>query len=156
MIHRGIVALASAVLLLAGCAPAETAVRAHTSPTENAGPSLTHRVSPTAPGGTARPQAGAARALPVKALSELPAEAATTWRLVVNGGPFPYSRDGVVFQNREGRLPSRGRGYYREYTVPTPGSRDRGARRLIGGGGTREIYYTGDHYRSFVVVDVRR
>jgi ribonuclease T1 len=67
------------------------------------------------------------------------------------GGPFRYRKDGAIFENREGRLPRRARGYWREYTVPTPGEDDRGARRLIGGD-RRELYYTRDHYRSFRVV----
>jgi len=80
----------------------------------------------------------------------LPPEAIDTLRLIERGGPFPYPRDGVTFQNREHRLPERPRGYYREYTVPTPGSPDRGARRIIAGGDPPEVYYyTGDHYRSF-------
>jgi ribonuclease T1 len=90
------------------------------------------------------------------ALSSLPAEAATTVRLIENGGPFPYPRnDGAVFHNNEHRLPSEPDGYYHEYTVPTPGSPDRGARRIITGGhGT--FWYTGDHYETFQRVDVRR
>lgn len=145
------------MMLLAGCAPAEQAARARTSsPTATAGQGAKDRVSPTGRPATARPKPEAAGTLPIKALSALPPEAGATWRLIVSGGPFPYSRDGVVFQNRERRLPARERGYYHEYTVPTPGSRDRGARRLISGGGTEELYYTGDHYRSFVIVDVRR
>ncbi|MFE3453685.1 ribonuclease domain-containing protein [Nonomuraea sp. NPDC059194] len=95
-------------------------------------------------------------ALPERALSSLPAEAAKTWRLIQSDGPFPYRRDGVVFQNRERLLPPQKRGYYHEYTVPTPGSRDRGARRLVTGSDVDELYYTGDHYRSFVVVDVKQ
>jgi guanyl-specific ribonuclease Sa len=80
----------------------------------------------------------------------LPPEARATLQLIAEGGPFPYDRDGTVFQNREGRLPSRPRGYYREYTVPTPGSSDRGARRIISGGDPpTEYFYTDDHYRSF-------
>lgn len=82
------------------------------------------------------------------ALSALPAEARETLALVRRGGPFPHRRDGVVFENRERRLPRRPRGHYREYTVPTPGARDRGARRLVTGR-DGELYYTGDHYRSF-------
>jgi ribonuclease T1 len=78
----------------------------------------------------------------------LPPEARETLRLIERGGPFPYAKDGTVFGNRERRLPPRPRDYYREYTVPTPGERDRGARRIIiGGGGER--YFTADHYRSF-------
>jgi guanyl-specific ribonuclease Sa len=80
-----------------------------------------------------------------------------TLQAIEQGGPFPYSRDGVVFQNRERRLPERPRGYYREYTVPTPGERDRGARRIVAGGNPPEVfYYTADHYRSFRKVEIRR
>jgi guanyl-specific ribonuclease Sa len=86
----------------------------------------------------------------------LPPEAVRTLRLIEAGGPFPYDRDGNVFQNREGRLPQRPRGYYREYTVPTPGSRDRGARRVISGGDPPEVlYYTDDHYRTFRRIEDR-
>lgn len=80
---------------------------------------------------------------------ELPEQARTTLALIRQGGPFPYAKDGSVFHNREGRLPARERGYYREYTVPTPGSRDRGARRIVAGGGSAEFWYTADHYRTF-------
>ena len=82
--------------------------------------------------------------------ASLPAEARETLRLIDRGGPFPYRRDGIVFQNREARLPDQPRGYYREFTVPTPGSRDRGARRIVAGGSPPVVfYYTPDHYRSF-------
>jgi ribonuclease T1 len=95
--------------------------------------------------------------LPVRALSQLPPQAAQVWQLIQHGGPFRYRQDGVVFGNRQGRLPPRLRqpGFYREYTVPTPGERDRGPRRLITGGAA-ELYYTGDHYVSFVAVDPKR
>jgi len=82
------------------------------------------------------------------AAAELPYEAQQTLVLIKDDGPFPYSRDGIVFGNYEKRLPLRQRGYYREYTVKTPGSRDRGARRIIAGRAD-EFYYTDDHYRSF-------
>ena len=82
------------------------------------------------------------------AAADLPREARETLQLIERGGPFPYRRDGVVFGNREHRLPARPRGYYREYTVPTPGAKDRGARRIVAGA-TAERYYTDDHYRSF-------
>lgn len=78
----------------------------------------------------------------------LPAEARQTLVLIKAGGPFPYPQDGKTFQNREKRLPQREPGYYREYTVKTPGAHDRGARRIVAGRGG-EYYYTDDHYRSF-------
>jgi ribonuclease T1 len=81
-------------------------------------------------------------------VADLTPEARQTLALIRAGGPFPYARDGVVFGNREGQLPKRGRGYYHEYTVGTPGARDRGARRIVAGEGG-ELYYTDDHYRSF-------
>lgn len=89
----------------------------------------------------------------VKPLSKLPPEAIVTWRTIQKGGPFSSSRDGVVFENREKLLPGKPASYYHEYTVPTRGSDDRGARRLVTGK-EAELYYTDDHYVSFVVVDV--
>ncbi len=92
----------------------------------------------------------------VVALSELPTEVAETWHLIERGGPYPYpDDDGTVFQNREGLLPAEDPGYYREYTVDTPGSDDRGQRRLVTGA-EQELYYTDDHYESFVTVDPDR
>lgn len=89
-------------------------------------------------------------------LSSLPRQAAATVRLIAAGGPFPYPRnDGVVFHNAERHLPRERDGYYREYTVPTPGSPDRGARRIVTGA-PGEFWYTGDHYEHFVRVDVTR
>jgi len=82
----------------------------------------------------------------------LPSEARTTLTHIRAGGPFPYSRDGVVFNNRERLLPAKPYGYYHEYTVPTPQSRTRGARRIVCGGAVAtlsECYYSDDHYRSF-------
>jgi len=95
------------------------------------------------------------------AWADLPVQAQQTLALIRAGGPFPYPRkDGSVFSNREGALPRQARGYYREYTVPTPGSRDRGARRIIAGSGpgrdvrtSGEYYYTDDHYASFRRID---
>ncbi|MYX94406.1 ribonuclease [Streptomyces sp. SID486] len=84
---------------------------------------------------------------------DLPSQAHDTLKLIDQGGPFPYSQDGVVFQNREGVLPSRTTGYYHEYTVITPGSPTRGARRIVTGEQSREDYYTADHYASFDLVD---
>jgi ribonuclease T1 len=90
------------------------------------------------------------QAMPEIAAAELPKEARETLALVRQGGPFPYRKDGATFGNFEERLPLRGRDYYREYTVPTPGARDRGARRIVAGDrAAGEFYYTDDHYRSF-------
>ncbi|MBE2253829.1 MAG: M48 family metalloprotease [Myxococcus sp.] len=83
--------------------------------------------------------------------AQLPDEARETLRLIDAAGPFPYERDGVEFKNREGRLPYRPGGYYREYTVPTPGERSRGARRIVTGA-NGERYYSDDHYQSFARV----
>lgn len=90
------------------------------------------------------------------AVAALSPQARDTLALIRQGGPFPYRKDGTVFRNREHGLPLRPRGYYAEYTVPTPGGRDRGARRIIAGKGTTgstatggEYYYTDDHYETF-------
>jgi ribonuclease T1 len=92
-------------------------------------------------------------ALPTIALDALPKQGQKTYRLIHEGGPFPYDKDGTVFGNRERILPLRPRGYYREYTVPTPGARNRGARRIVCGGEPPQrpqaCYYTDDHYNSF-------
>ncbi|MET0952703.1 MAG: ribonuclease domain-containing protein [Aeromicrobium sp.] len=88
-----------------------------------------------------RPAAGAAT-------SQLPVQARDTLELIDAGGPFPYDRDGAVFMNRERLLPRHERGFWREYTVPTPGESDRGPRRLVVGE-DGSAYYTADHYRSF-------
>lgn len=86
------------------------------------------------------------------ALAELPAQGQQTYRAIFQGGPFRHDKDGSVFGNRERQLPSERRGHYREYTVDTPGARDRGARRIVCGG-EREVpqacWYTADHYASF-------
>jgi ribonuclease T1 len=93
-------------------------------------------------------RASAAAGLPAIRVRDLPPEARETLSLIERSGPFTHRRDGAVFSNRERRLPPRPRGYYREYTVPTPGARDRGARRIVSGSGG-ERYYSPDHYRSF-------
>ncbi|MEV2209987.1 ribonuclease domain-containing protein [Streptomyces sp. NPDC050997] len=84
---------------------------------------------------------------------DLPSQAYDTLELIEQGGPYPYSQDGSVFQNREGVLPSQSSGYYHEYTVKTPGSSTRGARRIVTGNKTQEDYYTADHYVTFDLVD---
>jgi ribonuclease T1 len=90
-----------------------------------------------------------ARSIAEIPLAQLPPEGRATLALIKKGGPFPYARDGIVFGNREGLLPARTRGYYHEYTVPTPGLNHRGARRIIAGGQGAEYWYSADHYRSF-------
>ena len=90
--------------------------------------------------------------LPEIALAELPVEGREVYARIHRGGPFRYDRDGVVFGNRERILPVKGRGHYREYTVRTPGTKNRGARRIVCGGAPtapEACYYTDDHYRSF-------
>ena len=97
------------------------------------------------------PETGAS--LTTVQLAALPSEARQTEELIRKGGPFAYAKDGSVFGNRERLLPAGPRGYYREYTVKTPGARDRGARRIVCGGSQPTkpdaCYYTGDHYASF-------
>jgi len=86
------------------------------------------------------------------AAAQLPPEAVNTLNLIAAGGPYPYEKDGIVFGNRERLLPSHKRGYYHEYTVPTPHARNRGARRIVCGGPlerTDNCYYSDDHYTSF-------
>lgn len=134
-----IAALAVVCGLLSGCcAPTETT----SQPASTSG--LAAPAKPAAPEGTC-------------ALSGLPPEADRTVDLIRSGGPFPYPRnDGVTFGNYEGRLPKHERGYYHEYTVPTPGTKHRGKRRIVTGGSPQtdpsEYYYTGDHYESFCLI----
>ncbi|MER7173267.1 ribonuclease domain-containing protein [Streptomyces mesophilus] len=124
----------SAALLLGGAAPMATAATAAPTPA---------------------PVAGAFTAAAVGDIcySALPSQAHDTLDLIEAGGPFPYPQDGTVFQNREGLLPGQSSGYYHEYTVETPGSPDRGARRIVTGEEQQEDYYTADHYASFDLVD---
>ncbi|MFT4266840.1 MAG: ribonuclease domain-containing protein [Xenophilus sp.] len=86
-------------------------------------------------------------------LAELPEQGRQTYRAILDGGPFRYDKDGTVFGNRERQLPRERRGYYREYTVPTPGVRQRGARRIVCGGRAAArpdaCWYSADHYASF-------
>lgn len=96
---------------------------------------------------TARPQQGVS-GLPTIRYDDLPRQARQTIALIEQGGPFPFDADDGVFQNRERLLPRQPTGYYREYTVITPGSDDRGARRIVAGA-EGELYYTDDHYDSF-------
>jgi ribonuclease T1 len=99
---------------------------------------------------TATPAAAAVGSI---CYSDLPSQAYDTLELIEAGGPFPYSQDGSVFQNREGVLPSQSTGYYHEYTVKTPGSSTRGARRIVTGNKSQEDYYTADHYATFDLIN---
>jgi ribonuclease T1 len=99
-----------------------------------------------APASLAQRETGAAAT--AIAVEQLPKEARETLALIKKGGPYPYAKDGIVFGNREARLPKQKRGYYREFTVKTPGERTRGARRIIAGS-AGEYWYTDDHYASF-------
>ncbi|MFI9806798.1 ribonuclease domain-containing protein [Streptomyces sp. NPDC052301] len=133
----GLLAVVLAVLLTA-CSPGASG--AGTSGGASPGPSAPAVSAPAWAHGTATVSA-----------SRLPPEARQTLALIDKGGPYPYARDGIVFGNVEGHLPRHQRGYYHEYTVRTPGSHDRGARRIVTGQGG-EIYYTDDHYNSFRAV----
>lgn len=128
--------LAAANLLGAGSGSADEAQPA---------PSVASPVRSTRPP-TLDPDSG----VPMVELTSVPRQAQQTVALIERGGPFPYAKDGAVFGNRERLLPRQPSGYYREYTVTTPGSDDRGARRIVTGDQDREFFYTGDHYASFV------
>ncbi|MBO2446846.1 ribonuclease [Actinomadura barringtoniae] len=94
-------------------------------------------------------------AIPPICESTLPSQADDTIALIDKGGPYPYPQDGTVFDNREGLLPQESSGYYHEYTVKTPGSSTRGARRIITSDdlGHDGMYWTADHYESFSTID---
>ena len=116
-----------------------------------AAPTGSHATTATASSGRSTPVSG----LPTVAESALPDEADTTLAFIRAGGPFPYEEDGGVFGNRERILPRQPGGYYREYTVETPGESDRGPRRIIGGA-DGDLYWTTDHYASFRQVEEGR
>lgn len=137
--------LAGLLLLLTGCAT-DGAGAGRTPGAEQSRASVG---GSGAPGTADRP--AWARGMPVVPAAELPAQARDTLRRIDAGGPFRYAKDGTVFGNHERLLPRHPRGYYHEYTVPTPGSGDRGARRIVTGE-ERETYYTDDHYRTFKAV----
>jgi ribonuclease T1 len=149
----GLLGLLAVVLL--GCSP-----HASSSPSSSSGPAASSSgglASGALPGGSCLAPSpntpGAATSkLPLRALCALPPQAAQVWHTIATGGRMAYFRDGIVFSNVEKRLPLEAGGYYHEYTVPTPGTQNRGTRRLITGA-ERELYYTGDHYNTFVVVD---
>jgi len=107
-------------------------------------------VSPPVPAGSTAASAPAVDGSGLEAVpaSSLPPEARETLALIARGGPYPYSRDGAVFSNFERLLPRKPSGYYKEFTVRTPGESDRGARRIVVGE-SGDKYYTPDHYESF-------
>jgi ribonuclease T1 len=131
----------------AGDRAADTSSSSPASPNSPGSSGSLDAGSPGDPG-PSDPGTDPASGLPVVPVAELPPEAHETLELIDAGGPFPFDRDGLTFENREELLPDRPRGYYAEYTVETPGSADRGARRIVTGDGG-EYYWTQDHYASF-------
>jgi len=151
--------VASGAVAAAPVATATATATATAAATPQARPTATPSRSPVAgatagpitapsPGGLAIATPSPGDRMATVKVDRLPPEALDTIRLIARNGPFPYRQDGVVFENRERLLPAKATGYYHEYTVKTPGSPDRGARRLIRGG-QNELYYTEDHYDSF-------
>jgi ribonuclease T1 len=140
--------IAVVVLVVAMVGGGALTAPSSTSPS-SAAPSMVQTTTPalgsvsTAPAAVANPST-----LPTINASQLPKEASQTLALIAKGGPYPYDRDGVNFGNFEGLLPKKSGGFYKEYTVPTPGESDRGARRIIVGKDSAK-YYTPDHYESF-------
>ena len=140
--------LAVLCLALPACAPHGEAQTGKTQITQT----QTAQVQTAPATQTLTPQRDAHSGLLFVARSALPTQAQRTLSLIERGGPFPYQKDGVTFGNREGILPGQRGGYYHEYTVTTPGSSDRGARRIVCGpprNSSKECYYTSDHYASF-------
>ncbi|MCB4209135.1 ribonuclease [Arthrobacter sp. UM1] len=134
-------AAASLVLLLAGCGGADGSGSGGSAAPQGEGPAASAPSNPSD--------------LPSVKESRLPAEARKTLGLIRTGGPFPYERDGVRFGNYERVLPQKKSGYYKEYTVKTPGASNRGAHRIVVGAG-HEKYYTSDHYQHFRFIEEGR
>ncbi len=148
--------LSPTALLLCGLltftgAVSQGALSASSQPVLQVQPTLEMLTLTTPVAVAAMPSASPKSGIPTRSYSQLPTEAQTTINLIYQGGPFPYDRDGITFGNREGLLPKQSYGYYREYTVDTPGASNRGARRIVSGQ-NGELYYTADHYASFVRV----
>ena len=149
LLMAGLVALVMWFLTSQGVGAGDDDRSAEPTPTPSASSPANASATPSygdegGSSGDVDPQSG----LPWVALDELPPEAPETVELIEDGGPFPYDRDGVVFENREDLLPDHPEGYYHEYTVETPGSDDRGPRRVVTGSAD-EYYWTEDHYASF-------
>lgn len=146
------------IIVLAGCTLLPVSVKTNPTPFVATAIAITPQLAVATPHRDATPRPVSPtpavvriKGYPAVAVSALPDEAQYTLKLIAHGGPFPYRQDGAIFQNRERRLPRHPSGYYHEYTVETPGSADRGARRLITGE-EGEIFYTDDHYNTFVQV----
>lgn len=146
----GLLALAVAVVV-AGLVVFATSRSDDTGPTQSASTSASGAGRSVAIMSLPGVAIDAASGLPTIRPAALPQEARRTLERIATGGPFPFEQDGARFGNRERLLPLRSSGYYREYTVPTPGSADRGARRIVVGR-AGEIYWTADHYASFAAV----
>ncbi|MFG2840715.1 ribonuclease domain-containing protein [Streptomyces zaomyceticus] len=132
-------------VLLAGC----SSVGGGTAPVRTTAPATGQSTGQSTGDATAEAAAPTGTSgLPTVRAADLPPEARRTLALIARGGPYPYAKDGAVFSNFERILPRKERGHYREYTVKTPGERDRGARRIVTGR-NGEIYWTDDHYESF-------
>lgn len=123
--------------------PSDTPAAQQTT-TETSSPTASESETDGTGGDDADPDSG----LPIIQVADLPPEAAETLRLIDAGGPYPYDTDGITFENREDILPAQHQGYYKEYTVETPGSDHRGGRRIVTGS-NGELYWTDDHYSSF-------
>ncbi|MEU8543542.1 ribonuclease domain-containing protein [Streptomyces sp. NPDC048717] len=149
----GLGLLAGLALFLTGCAGGSGTIDGSPAPARTTATAAPLPFAPSARA-TAAPSARATAAptahsgLPTVREADLPREARDTMGLIRAGGPYPYTKDGTVFGNFERVLPQHKRGYYHEYTVKTPGSRDRGARRIVTGQ-EHEFFYTDDHYASF-------
>lgn len=141
--------LACLVLLVSGCSTGGGDKGGSSSTTATA--SATASASATARAEKRAKVPEWARGMATIRADQLPEQAQQTLRAIDAGGPFPYAKDGTVFGNYEKALPKQKRGYYHEYTVRTPGSKNRGARRIVTGDG-RETFYTEDHYRTFKAV----
>ncbi|MBK8255475.1 MAG: guanine-specific ribonuclease N1 and T1 [Polyangiaceae bacterium] len=162
-VHRCLPVAALACILATGCLSLDDAAEvsppgssAATQGSVQPNPAPTNVVKPEPSTKSADKPTQGKRRLPFSDPERVRAVNATL-DLIEQGGPFPYRQDGTVFQNRENKLPKKPRGYYHEYTVKTPGSRDRGARRIVQGkSANEETYYTDDHYQTFLPIDPRR
>ncbi|MDD9376760.1 ribonuclease [Streptomyces sp. ZAF1911] len=145
----GAVFLCAALVGAVGCSGKKPAPAAATSTSASAGSGVD--VAPSGAANSAVPTPGWAKGMATVRASALPQQARDVLTLIDKGGPYQYRQDGTVFGNFEKVLPQKKRGYYHEFTVKTPGERDRGARRIVTGGGG-EFFYTDDHYETFKAV----